>query len=153
MKNILLSAKNLLSNSILLNSSELKKLNNEGNQYSLYKCDGCKKLFNSMGEEIICAFGCGHKFHEYCAEYQGELECRICQKNEVDNNETNPSIIARQTLHGRETTNVDGVGRSDRYLTENVNKSKMNNSLDRLRAFDKHYAQKDFLVRFIVCNK
>jgi hypothetical protein len=93
LKNILISAKNLLANSILYNVIELKKLNQKGNKYSLYKCDQCSKLFNHLNDEAIYVFGCGHKCHPGCAiKIEDEFNCNICIKNEIENSVTNPGI-------------------------------------------------------------
>jgi hypothetical protein len=96
-KNILNSAKNLLANSILYNVIELKKLNAKGNRYNLYKCDGCNKLFNHLANETIAVFGCGHKYHTKCFsymknDYEREIVCSICLKNEIENSLVNHNI-------------------------------------------------------------
>ena len=94
LKNILISAKNLLANSILYNVIELKKLNQKGNKYNLGKCDQCGKKFNNVIiDETILLFGCGHKCHVNCAlNLGGEKICNICSKNEIENSVTNPNI-------------------------------------------------------------
>jgi WD40 repeat protein len=102
LKNILISAKNLLANSILYNVIELKKLNQKGCKYNLYKCDQCSRLFNHINDEPIYVFGCGHKCHPNCAVKIGdEYNCNICIKNEIENSVTNPgirSLIQRVSL-------------------------------------------------------
>lgn len=86
-KNILISAKNLLSNSIIYSVLELKRYNQRGNKFNLYKCDLCSKLFNHLSDEPIETFGCGHKYHMKCAlSSENELICNICRKNEIENN-------------------------------------------------------------------
>jgi hypothetical protein len=93
LKNILISAQNLLANSILYNVIELKKLNQKGNKYNLYKCDQCGRLFNHINDEPVYIFGCGHKCHSNCAVLIGEeYNCNICIKNEIENSVTNPGI-------------------------------------------------------------
>jgi WD40 repeat protein len=87
LKNILISAKNLLSNSVLYNVIELKKLNQKGNRFNFNKCDQCSKGFNPISEDPIIVFGCGHKCHFKCACYDdnGEAYCITCRKNEIEN--------------------------------------------------------------------
>jgi hypothetical protein len=87
LKNILISAKNLLSNSVLYNVIELKKLNQKGNKYSFNKCDQCSKGFNPISEDPIIVFGCSHKCHFKCTCYDdnGEAYCITCRKNEIEN--------------------------------------------------------------------
>jgi hypothetical protein len=93
LKNILISAKNLLANSVLYNVKELKKLNQKGCKYNLYKCDQCSKLFNHMSDEGIYVFGCGHKCHIRCTTtIDNDIICIICRKNEIENSVTNPNI-------------------------------------------------------------
>jgi len=94
LKNILISAKNLLANSILYNVIELKKLNQKGNKYNLSKCDQCGKRFNNhILDETILLFGCGHKCHVNCAlNVLADKICNICSKNEIENSVTNPNI-------------------------------------------------------------
>jgi WD40 repeat protein len=93
LKNILISAKNLLANSILYNVIELKKLNHRGNRYNLYKCDQCSRLFNHMSDEAILVFGCGHKCHMKCVgNDDSDVICNICRRNEIENSVTNPNI-------------------------------------------------------------
>jgi len=145
LKNILNSAKNLLSNSIILSCSELKKISCEGNSYNLYKCDGCKNIFNAYSEEIIYVFACGHKYHEECAEYHGELLCPICMKNEIEENVTNPST-RRLSLSGKESKSEIKMDLKRQQNMAIENKSKLDNRFDRLRAFDKHYLQKDLFL-------
>ncbi len=86
LKNILISAKNLLSNSVLYNVIELKKLNQKGNKYNFNKCDQCSKGFNPMSEDPIIVFGCGHKCHTRCVS-TSEVDpyCITCRKNEIEN--------------------------------------------------------------------
>lgn len=85
-KNILQSANNLLSNSVLYSVIEQKKLNSKGCPINIYKCDQCEKLFNQITDESIFSFFCGHKFHLACCLQNGTNEpiCEICRKNEFD---------------------------------------------------------------------
>jgi len=86
LKNILISAKNLLSNSVLYNVIELKKLNQKGNKYNFNRCDQCSKGFNPLSEDEIVIFGCGHKCHFKCVS-RNEVDpyCITCRKNEIEN--------------------------------------------------------------------
>ena len=83
---ILDSAKQLLSNSVIINENELIRLSNKGNEIILRKCDQCHKEFKkSSKNENIIVFKCGHLMHESCvADENEELECKICRKNEID---------------------------------------------------------------------
>jgi hypothetical protein len=95
-KNILISAKNLLANSVLYNVIELKKINQKGNKYNLYKCDQCSKLFNHIADEAIYIFRCGHKCHIRCSGNEdGDVICIICRRNEIESSvsSTNASLI------------------------------------------------------------
>lgn len=103
LKNILISAKNLLSNSVLYNVIELKKLNQKGNKYNFRKCDHCCKGFNPISEDPIVVFGCGHKCHSKCI-VGNELEpyCVTCRKNEIENS---LFTIAKKSLIQRVSKN------------------------------------------------
>lgn len=147
LKNILISAKSLLANSILYNVIELKKLNHKGNKYSLYKCDQCAKLFNHLSDEAIYVFGCGHKCHIRCAiTTDSDVICNICRKNEIENSVTNPNI--RSLIQSRGSIIEGNTYPSDatEIPNESARKGRNDAYINRLRAFDKHYLEKSSLV-------
>ena len=99
LRNILKSAKNLLSNSVLYHIVDLKKLNNEGAGYDLYKCDHCGILFDDKSEESINIFACSHKYHTVCPNTNKTNSiCIICKRNEIEDNITNPNSVSKTKL-------------------------------------------------------
>ena len=160
-KNILGSAKNLLSNSVLYQVIELKKLGQEGARFNLYKCDGCNKIFEHvLPDEVIYVFMCNHKYHYSCANYHNTLVCLICKQNEMDNSVTNPNIISRQSLLEKDFNKSEFVGNknikilgwgkvyTDKTITRIVSQEgeQKNNLEGRLRELDKVFMERDSLV-------
>jgi len=155
LKNILNSAKNLLSNSVLYQVIELKKLSLDGARFNLYKCDGCNKIFEHSGEEIVYVFLCGHKYHFECASYHNQLVCVLCKKNQMENSVTNPNIVSKQSLIEKDYSKLG--------ITSNLNVIKQNSGIetdkkksisdilaDRLKACDKIFMERDSLVIIIL---
>lgn len=143
-KNILQSANNLLSNSVLYNVIELKKLNSKGCRLNLYKCDSCDKLFNHMNDEPIYGFFCGHKFHLKCCSFKDgqEMICEICKKNEFDYQadvKQAPLSPLEQTSR-REYINE---------VTENYKKNRNEQHLNKLLELDRMNLEKELLINLI----
>ena len=144
LKNILNSAKNLLSNSILYQVIELKKLNNEGCRFNLYKCDGCNKIIEQYGQDSIYVFVCGHKYHLPCATYHNMLVCFACKKNELEESVTNPNIKSRASLIERDFSQVKELKEAQRRkhtLIEQPKKSKNDIKLGKLQLLDNTYLE------------
>ena len=139
---ILDSAKQLLSNSVLINENELIRLSNKGNEIILRKCDHCHKEFKKTSKnENIIVFKCGHLMHESCvADENDELECKICRKNEIESSvatirSRGSSKISRESdSNNTSTTNF----KSDDDEEKSEEKKEM---FHKWRAFDKRNLQ------------
>ena len=92
LKQILASAKDLLSNTIHIKTCELYENMRLGQVFTIYKCDVCKKLIKTEQSETFLVFRCDHTMHTNCAEYYGGLlSCFICSKEEINVEETEES--------------------------------------------------------------
>jgi len=166
LRNILNSAKNLLSNSVLYQIVELKKLNNEGSSIFLYKCDLCHNLFDHEYDESIYVYGCGHKFHIQCAhDKDNHYVCQICKKNELEDNVTNPNMVTRASLIEKDTSKfkdnqippiiyplpIQKTTWNKKLLVEvdkhnKLPKSPRSKLISKLKTYDKEYLERDSLV-------
>lgn len=143
-KNILNSANNLLSNSVLYNVIELKKMNVKGIKLSLYKCDKCDKIFNHLSSEPIYSMFCGHKFHlNCCGNDKSNLNCDICKMNEFNYGDEE-EITQHKSLI---SLNDSKDNSNDIYMQES--KSKKDYLFIRLREFDKYHLERDLSVNQI----
>ena len=123
LSNILFSAKNLLTNSVLQNEHLFQVLNLKGELLYAKKsnCDKCKKIFNkNLGnKEKLIVFSCSHVFHKDClyrgnvVDYGNEFSCPICTELEFNqyDNKGQKSLIKKSNSIIPEK-NID---RSDRF--------------------------------------
>lgn len=97
LKQILASAKDLLSNTIHIKSNELYVNMRFGQVFSIYKCDVCHKMIKIDNRETFLVFRCEHIMHTNCSELiDGLLFCHICTKEEMavkETDETFDSIV------------------------------------------------------------
>jgi hypothetical protein len=90
------TAKDLLYNVVVSNIASSKLLVKAGKEFSLNKCEICKKKFANEPNEMIVMFQCGHTMHSRCNErdcdYGGdesEAMCVVCRRSELYFEESN----------------------------------------------------------------
>lgn len=84
------TAKDLLYNVVVSSIASSKQLIKTGKEFSLNKCEICKKKFSNEPNEMIMMFQCGHTMHSRCNERdcdyvvdEGNAMCAVCRRNEL----------------------------------------------------------------------
>ena len=141
---ILESAKQLLTNSVLINIDEFIKIKNYGSGFNVTTCSDCKKdLQKSWRSEDVIVFYCGHIVHEHCVykdDKTGDIVCKICRSNEIEDSIT--SIGGGKKKKEKENE-VENVNELNNKIEKNEDKKEM---FRKLKNFDKKSHQKSKIL-------
>jgi hypothetical protein len=141
---ILESAKQLLTNSVLINIDEFIKIKNYGSGFNVTTCSDCKKdLQKSWRTENVIVFYCGHIVHEHCAykdDKTGDIVCKICRSNEIEDSITSIGGGKKKKEKENEDENVNEL--NDK-IEKNEDKKEM---FRKLKNFDKKSHQKSKIL-------
>ena len=139
---ILDSAKQLLSNSVIINENDLIKLSMKGNDFVLKNCDICGIDFKkTTKKENIVVFKCGHIMHQHCSALENDegFECKICRKNEI---ESSVSTYSRSTSRSSDTNDISNNPNSNLIMDDNEERSEEKMAIfHKLKEFDKRNLQ------------
>ena len=139
---ILESAKQLLTNSVLINENEYIRLRNSGNGFLVKQCGECKEdLIKTWRTENVLVFYCGHILHEHCAYRDEKLDdfvCKVCRKNEIEDSIT--SMSDKDKKKKEKDTEEEEEKESEEMISMNVKAEKSEDRkemLKRMKDFDK----------------
>ena len=120
---IMESAKQLLTNSILINVNEYIRIKNSGSGFYVKQCSDCKQdLVSSWRNENVLVFYCGHIVHEHCGFRDDTLDdvvCRICRSNEIEDSIT--GAVMYKVKKNKNDVNENKTISDDNGDNDNVN--------------------------------